>query len=324
MDAAAQDLLEWYDAHRRELPWRERPDVYWVWLSEVILQQTRVDTGLPYFKRFIDRFPTVEDLADASLDEVLTLWSGLGYYSRARNLHRAAVIVAANGGFPSDVAGLRSLPGIGEYMAGAIASIALGLDEPTVDGNIARVMARLHADSGTRKAMWGHARAHLPTGRAGDFNQALMDLGSMVCTPRNPRCPTCPIVGHCEAHRLSSVAEYPAVKARKKAPVVTMDCAIHVEGHRVWVGRRPEVGLWAGLWALPETAPPDAELVGTFQHVLSHKRIHVSVWVSDAPPPVPLPDWGPHAWLTIGELSERGISALTRKCLEMFQAPGAS
>ena len=146
-----------------------------------MLQQTQVDTVLPYFHRFLECFPTVEDLATAPLDEVLTMWSGLGYYSRARNLHKTAQMVCEMGQFPLDIKGLRSLPGVGEYMAGAIASIAFGQDEATVDGNIARVMSRIHADPGPRKAMWAHAWSHLPAGRAGDYNQALMDLGARVC-----------------------------------------------------------------------------------------------------------------------------------------------
>ena len=319
MDPVSSDLLKWYDANRRVLPWRENPNVYWVWISEVMLQQTRVDTGLQYFGRFIERFPTVQHLAEAPLDDVLTLWSGLGYYSRARNLHKAAQMVADVGEFPRDLKGLRELPGVGEYMAAAIASIALGLDEATVDGNIARVMARLHADLGPRKAMWGHARTHLPKGRAGDYNQALMDLGATVCTPRGPKCDGCPVRSHCSGLRTGTPTQFPAAKAKKRVPTVPMNLTVYVQRDAVWVGRRPASGLWAGLWAFPEAKDADGRQIGGFEHVLSHKRLAVNVWVSEGPPPAPDPDWSGFAWVRPVELENRGISALTAKCLKLFQ-----
>lgn len=319
MDTTATCLLAWYDANRRVLPWRENPTVYWVWISEVMLQQTQVDTGLKYFARFIETFPTVSDLAEASLDEVLTLWAGLGYYSRARNLHKAAKMVVEMGHFPSDVKGLRTLPGIGEYMAAAIASIALGQDEATVDGNIARVMARLHADPGPRKAMWSHARSHLPAGRAGDFNQALMDLGATICKPRNPKCEVCPISVGCKALSKGSPTDYPPPKARKTPPTQTMDITIHERNGQLWAGRRPNRGLWAGLWAFPEYKASDGEPVGEFRHILSHRRLEVRVWHSQAAPTGAATGWSAHCWLHPDALNSRGISALTAKCLNLYE-----
>jgi len=324
MDPVSTDLLNWYDAHRRVLPWRENPNVYWVWISEVMLQQTRVDTGLQYFGRFIARFPTVEDLARAPLDDVLTLWAGLGYYSRARNLHKAAQLVSEAGCFPSDLKGLRALPGVGEYMAAAIASIALGLDEATVDGNIARVMARIHADLGPRKAIWAHARAHLPRGRAGDYNQALMDLGATICTPKSPRCERCPVQSHCAGLLTGHPTSFPPPKVKKTVPIVPMNLTMHVQRDAVWVGRRPAQGLWAGLWAFPEAGEGQGRRIGAFEHVLSHKRLAVNVWVSEAPPPAPEPNWSGYGWVQPQELQNRGISALTAKCLSLFHEDGTS
>ena len=218
MDAVTQSLLAWYDVHRRTLPWRDDVSPYRTWISEVMLQQTRVDTVLPYFARFMSRFPTVEALAEAPSDEVMSMWAGLGYYSRARNMHRAAQEIVRLGAFPSTLPGIRALPGVGEYMAGAIGSIAFGLDEAAVDGNLHRVLSRLHASPGRRKDMWALAEGHLPSGRAGDFNQALMDLGSQICTARKPRCPSCPISTHCTSHAEDSVSLYPVKVKKKKTP----------------------------------------------------------------------------------------------------------
>ncbi|MEC8422612.1 MAG: A/G-specific adenine glycosylase, partial [Myxococcota bacterium] len=201
MHPLSRDLLAWYDAHRRILPWRDDgAGPYRTWISEVMLQQTRVETVKPYFARWMERFPTVEDLAAAPQDEVLAMWSGLGYYSRARNIHRAAQMVVEAGTFPTDLASVRALPGVGEYIAGAIASIALGLDEPAVDGNLERVLSRVHAHRGGRRAITAIARTLLPSGRAGDWNQALMDVGSGFCIPKAPRCPDCPLQRHCIAY----------------------------------------------------------------------------------------------------------------------------
>jgi A/G-specific adenine glycosylase len=186
MTAFSADLLAWYDAHKRDLPWRgPRVSAYHTWLSEIMLQQTRVDTVIPYFHRFIERFPRVDDLAAAPLDAVLSLWSGLGYYSRARNLHRAAQLVVERGGFPQDLAGLKSLPGVGDYVSAAVGSIAFGVVEPAIDGNLERVLARCAAHPGGRKAVLALGRERIDPARPGDFNQAMMDLGSQICIVRD-------------------------------------------------------------------------------------------------------------------------------------------
>jgi A/G-specific adenine glycosylase len=206
-------LLTWYRRHGRSLPWRGHPDPYAVWVSEIMLQQTRVETVIPYFEKWMRLFPTITDLAKASEQEVLNAWEGLGYYSRARNLHKAAQIVREQyaGELPHDLSALRKLPGIGRYTVGAIASIAFGMDEPTLDGNLRRVFARLFnvsepSDSPAgEKILWGLAAEHLPKGQAGDYNQALMDLGATICLPKNPRCLICPLMELCQARAKSNV-----------------------------------------------------------------------------------------------------------------------
>jgi A/G-specific adenine glycosylase len=261
----ADDLLAWYDAQAVELPWRARgphdeAHPYRVWLSEIMLQQTQVETVRPYFARFMAAYPTVAHLAAAPLDEVLRLWEGLGYYSRARNMHRAAgMVVAQHGGrFPESVDGLLALPGVGRYTAGAVASIAFGLRAPLVDGNVIRVYARLldMADDVTTQAaqtrFWEIARETLPQTRAGDFNQALMDLGRLVCRPRVPDCPACPVRAHCLAFSRGTQAERP-VKP-KRAPTPHYDVAagiIRNDAGELLIAQRPHDGLLGGLWEFP-------------------------------------------------------------------------
>ena len=261
-------LLTWYETQKRPLPWRTRsqsrpPDPYAIWVSEIMLQQTRVETVLPYYERWMARFPTIEALAAADQQDVLNAWEGLGYYSRARNLHKAAQLLARehNAQLPADVNALRGLPGIGPYTAGAIASLAFGLDEPVVDGNVRRVLARLfnlqtRADTpaGTRR-LWELAAANLPPGRAADYNQALMELGALVCTPRSPDCERCPVNAHCEAYRLGAQEHLPKLKLKTPTPHYTVTAAvIHKNGDHygnILIAQRPEGGLLGGLWEFP-------------------------------------------------------------------------
>src|SRR6185369_3543428 len=205
----SRKLLAWYGRHKRALPWRDVGDPYRTWISEIMLQQTQVDTVIPYYQRWLERFPTVQALAESPLNDVLALWEGLGYYSRARNLHRAAQQVAAErgGALPQTVDELLALPGIGRYTAGAIASIAFGVDAPVLDGNVKRVLARVFdiqtdvkSPAGARE-LWALAASLVPSGRAGDYNQALMDLGATLCTPRAPACDICPVRELCAARR---------------------------------------------------------------------------------------------------------------------------
>ena len=255
----ATDLLAWYEQHARQLPWRGHPDPYAVWVSEIMLQQTRVETVIPYFERWMKRFPSIADLASASQQEVLSMWEGLGYYSRARNLHRAAQIVRSEhaGELPQDPKALRNLPGIGRYTAAAIASIAFGLDEPAMDGNIRRVLARyFDAQSPARSKegeglLWQLAAENLPAGRAGDYNQALMDLGATICTPQAPDCPNCPVADGCAAYTLGVQEERPVRLPKGAIPHHTVAAAvIHQNGH-VLVAQRPQGGLLGGMWEFP-------------------------------------------------------------------------
>jgi len=248
-------LLTWFRDHARPLPWRIEPrDPYRVWLSEVMAQQTRVAAVIPYFERWLQRFPTVQALADAPLDDVLKAWEGLGYYSRARNLHRAARRICSElgGRFPDDVAGLRTLPGVGRYTAGAIASLAFGRDAAVVDGNVRRVLSRafaLPAAHSRDDDLWTIAESLLPPGRAGAFNEALMELGATVCTPRGARCLLCPLRESCRAQALGAVERFPEQPPRKPSPEHTVLTALvrRADG-RLLLGQRPHDGLLGGLW----------------------------------------------------------------------------
>jgi A/G-specific adenine glycosylase len=302
----AETLLAWYDRHRRDLPWRGapgvRPDPYRVWLSEIMLQQTTVVTVASYFDRFLARWPDVSALAAASLDEVLHQWQGLGYYARARNLHACArVVVERHGGrFPDDAAGLRALPGVGDYTAAAIASIAFGRREAAVDGNVERVMARVHAVREPLPAAKPRLRALtrelVPAARAGDFAQAMMDLGATICTPRRPRCVLCPWRGSCAA-RAGGFAEDLPVQAEKPERPLRRGIVFWLTrgDGAVLLRRRPESGLLGGMIEVPSTPWREAEwdkvealesapartqwtaLPGTVQHGFTHFRLDLTI-----------------------------------------------
>ena len=255
----ARALLRWYDRSKRDLPWRRDPSPYRTLVSEFMLQQTVVATVEPYFARFIARFPDVASLAAASDDEVTALWSGLGYYARARNLRRAAAAIVADhgGAIPASEAALRALPGIGPYTAAAVAAIAFDARAFALDGNTMRVLARLTGERrpvdvpATRAALHARGLAEVPRRRAGDFNQALMELGALVCTPRSPRCEICPLAGDCRARAEGRAASLPRKRPRAERPIVRVVCACITDGARVLVVKRPR-GLLAGTWALPE------------------------------------------------------------------------
>ncbi len=255
----AHQLLAWYNQNKRSLPWRDHPDPYAVWVSEIMLQQTRVETVLGYFERWMQRFPTLQRLAAADQQEVLAAWEGLGYYARARSLQRAAQVVVERWGgeMPRSLEGLRALPGVGPYTAGAIASMAFGLDTPALDGNIRRVLARLFnvelpARSPAGEArLWALAGEHLPPGQAGDYNQALMDLGAGVCTPRKPACSRCPLADLCQARALGLQEQRPVLPARPQTPHYTVTAAVIWRGGQVLIARRPQDGLLGGLWEFP-------------------------------------------------------------------------
>ena len=265
MHSITEKVLAWYQDNKRSLPWRDTVHPYRSLVSEFMLQQTRVETVKPYFAAFLSSFPTIEDLAAAPIEDVLQHWKGLGYYSRAHNLHKAAQIIAQRESFPSTVAELRTLPGVGEYIAGAIASIAFGQDEPAVDGNHHRVFSRLFCDSRDRKFMWEHARELLPTGLAGDYNQALMDLANALCKPKEPLCTECPLSTDCLAFQNNSIRQFPPPKQKKEVPQKTV--------HSLWilnsqgqflVAQRPDTGLYKGLFELPSFFMEEDATVSTF------------------------------------------------------------
>jgi len=255
----ARLLLDWYASHARKLPWRVRMEPYAIWVSEIMLQQTRVETVLPYYQRWMERFPGIEDLANASQQDVLQVWEGLGYYGRARNLHRAArqVMERYNGELPRSRNDLETLPGIGRYTSGAIASIAFGADELALDGNIRRVASRLFNLDIPANSPEGQARLqallrdHLPGGQAGDFNQALMDLGSLLCTRHTPQCQQCPLEILCNAHAQGVEEQRPVTIARARIPRHTVAAAVIFRDGRVLIARRPPDGLLGGLWEFP-------------------------------------------------------------------------
>jgi A/G-specific adenine glycosylase len=308
-------LLAWYDRHRRQLPWRsppgERSDPYRVWLSEIMLQQTTVVTVAPYFDRFVARWPTVSLLAAASLDEVLHQWQGLGYYARARNLHACArAVVKGHGGrFPDTVAGLRALPGIGDYTAAAIAAIAFDRREAAVDGNVERVVARLFAIKEAMPAAKPRlrelARELVPAQRAGDFAQAMMDLGATICTPRRPRCVLCPWRDPCAAREGGFAEELPARAEKPERPLRHgVVFWLQRPDGAVLLRRRPERGLLGGMIEVPSTPWREAEwpegeallsapaevkwspLPGTVQHGFTHFRLDLAILAgtTEAPP----------------------------------------
>ena len=255
-----RDLLSWYQHNKADLPWRRDREPYRVWLAEIMLQQTQVETVIPYFERFVAAFPTIEALADAPLDAVLKLWEGLGYYSRARNLHRAASIVVESPGgrLPADVADLMRLPGIGRYTAGAISSIAFGHPAPVLDGNVMRLFARLLdlpdeiSERATQERLWRQAEAWLPANQAGDYNQALMELGQRICRPKQPLCGSCPIQSHCAAHATGTVDQRPIKKKRPPIPHFDVAAGLIRDGAgKLLIARRPLEGLLGGLWEFP-------------------------------------------------------------------------
>lgn len=255
----SEKLLAWYEQNKRSLPWRDHPDPYHIWVSEIMAQQTRLETVIPYYQRWMERFPDIRSVAQAEQGKVLQLWEGLGYYSRARNLHRAAQLVVErhDGQLPSDLDALIALPGIGRYTAGAITSLAFGQDQPLVDGNVKRVLARLTNvqeavnTSAGEKQVWQLAHELLPSGKAADFNQALMDLGATICLPRKPNCTICPLAGECQANILGRQDELPRKKPKAKVPHYTVTGAVIQHEEQVLIAQRPADGLLGSMWEFP-------------------------------------------------------------------------
>jgi len=339
--ALRRRLLAWYDRERRDLPWRApqgQADPYRAWLAEVMLQQTRVEAVLPYYRRFLARFPSLPALATAAEEEVLELWSGLGYYARGRNLLRAArQALARHGGLPADLAALRALPGFGPYTAGALASIAFGLRAPAVDGNAARVLARLFRVEGRPEAPAGRRRiaalaeALVPEGRPGDWNQALMELGATVCG-RVPACGRCPVAPLCLARRAGAERRIPPPRRRPRVRLLELACAAARRGPRLLLARRASKGLLGGLWELPSApvgegqAPREAlrralaeehgldlavgAEVAAVERLLTHRRLRLVAYACRAAPGAAL---GPALrWARPAELEGMALSTAMR------------
>ncbi len=259
-------LLQWFDQHQRDLPWRRTYHPYHIWVSEIMLQQTQVDRVIDYFNRWINRFPDIVTLAKADEDELLHAWEGLGYYSRVRNLHKAAkTIIADHGQLPTDYKNLLDLPGIGPYTAGAIMSIAYNQDYPVVDANIERLFSRLYdiaspIKSKENKALiWQKAKELLPSGKSRLFNQAMMELGALVCLPKKPHCLTCPLSLHCLAYKHDSVDERPVLPPKKKTIFIEMATGILVKDGKVLIQKRKADDVWANLWEFPGGRLKDGE-----------------------------------------------------------------
>ncbi|GAA2900202.1 A/G-specific adenine glycosylase [Enterococcus pseudoavium] len=358
-----EDFLAWYQQEKRNLPWRYNQDPYRIWISEIMLQQTRVDTVIDYFYRFMEEFPTIEALAEAPEDKLLKVWEGLGYYSRARNLQAAAkqIMEEFNGQFPTTVEAIRSLKGIGPYTAGAISSIAFEIAEPAIDGNVMRVVSRLFcieediAKASSRKVFDEAMRAIISQDQPGDFNQAMMDLGSSICTPTSPQCESCPIQPYCQAYREKRQTEFP-VKSKKQKPkdVYYVAGIIENKQQEILLQQRPETGLLASMWLFPleeisatrfnelrEQYDPKAwdlfsssqvaedspaffpeqaviwqkKVLGEVKHVYSHLRWHILVFYGRQAAPLTLEGH----WVKPSDFSNYVFPKPQQKMLEVFE-----
>ena len=341
-------LLAWYHENRRDLPWRHSRDPYAIWISESMLQQTRVETVIPYYQRFLARFPDVQALADAPLDDVLGEWAGLGYYSRARNLHAAArcLVDQHRGEVPDDTQALRALPGVGRYTAGAVASIAFDRPEPVVDGNVTRVLARLYGlrenvkRPATRRRLWELAGELALGPQPGDLNQALMELGATLCTPRSPQCPRCPLRRRCVAQLEGDAEALPVTAPPAPRKALTAVAAWIPRRGRILAVKRPSGGLWGGLWDLPGGEiqlgePPENALrrcllegvglrvdslepLGAVQQVLTHRDLTLQVFrCGGTQGRVRLQGFEAHRWLSPDSLRRLPQGRATREALSL-------
>ena len=345
----AQLVLDWYQHHgRHQLPWQLDKTTYRVWLSEIMLQQTQVTTVVSYFQRFLKRFPDIQALADAGIDDVLQYWQGLGYYARARNLHRAAQIMrdehASN--FPQSLEQVMALPGIGRSTAGAILTFACGQSWPILDGNVKRVLTRNFRVGGwdgqakTMNRLWQLAEQLTPSSRTDQYNQAMMDLGALVCLKSRPKCGACPLTQFCESYRHGTQASYPERKPRKTRPQKHTLMLLHRYRQQVLLYRRPPSGIWGGLWSLPEvgdreeisnwqssnlacTKPPDEIKNNVLKHQFTHFSLDISIAVIDLERlPARVADEDNIAFVTSSELAGYGLPTPVRKLLLNFY-PGA-
>lgn len=344
--AFQQRVLKWFDAHgRTHLPWQQQQTPYRVWVSEIMLQQTQVSTVIDYFDRFMARFPTVDALADAPLDDVLHLWTGLGYYARARNLHKAAKVVVEqyDGHFPvSSIDEMASLPGIGRSTAGAVISLSTGQRAPILDGNVKRVLTRLHAIEGwpgrpaVERILWAIADHYTPDERAGDYTQVMMDLGATLCTRKAPACLLCPVQDWCEAHRLGCETDFPSSKPRKVTPTRRTHLLMLVDmAGQVLLEQRPTEGIWGGLWSFPQfeeaveiqqwcdqwMSEAFLQYWAPFTHIFSHFRLEMTpVLVRCRQLPSNTAFTRPTCWRNPLALDGIGLAAPVKTLLEQLAA----
>lgn len=344
MDRFAKRLLAWFDqCGRHDLPWQKDTTPYRVWVSEVMLQQTQVATVIPYFNRFMAHFPEVTALAAAPLDEVLAHWSGLGYYSRARNLHRAAQLIRDEHGgeFPTDLERVMALPGVGRSTAGAILAISLGQHHAILDGNVKRVLSRFHAVEGwpgkreVEQKLWELAEVHTPRQRAADYTQAIMDIGSTLCTRSKPDCSSCPVADDCEARLLGRTGKLPGKKPRKRLPLkkVVMPVVVNA-GREVLLEKRPPAGIWGGLWSLPE-CPDRAALdhwlkmlmpvghdlteMDQIKHTFSHYQLLIHPFRIELKGEVAsVADEGEKEWHSLDQIEKLALPAPVKRILQQL------
>ena len=346
MSDLSDRVLHWFDQHgRKDLPWQQDINPYRVWLSEIMLQQTQVKTVIPYFLSFTEKFPTVQDLASAPEDQVLKLWSGLGYYARARNLHKTAKIVTNDyaGTFPDNMEEMQALAGIGRSTAAAILSIASQQSHAILDGNVKRVLTRFHAiegwtgQSAVLKQLWKVAEQHLPSSRHQDYTQAMMDLGATLCTRSKPRCQDCPLKEGCIALEQGNMTDYPTPKKKKTLPEKhTIMLILQNSQQEVFMQKRPPTGIWGGLWCFPQfetddklkawidtqgLTPSKSQKLELFSHTFSHFRLHIQPLILQIEPPLKgsVIEDSNSLWYNIKIEFEGGLAAPVQKLLHQLQ-----
>ncbi len=339
----ANKLLTWYDQHgRKDLPWQQPRSPYQVWISEIMLQQTQVATVIPYFQRFMQSFPTVSALAEATTDHVLQHWSGLGYYARGRNLHKAAqfIVDELHGEFPTTRDAWQALPGIGRSTAAAICAQAFNLPEAILDGNVKRVLARYHAvegwpgDKAVENKLWIHAEKYVPQARVADYTQALMDLGAVVCRRSKPQCTACPLQKSCIANKENLTSDLPHRKPRKALPIKTTNMLVLcLKDNRVLLEKRPPVGIWGGLWSFPESqdreslakycqqnfavAVKSTKSLASFRHTFSHFHLDITpILLHIDTKPKQIMDSDSYLWYNLNEPANFGLAAPMQKILQ--------
>ncbi len=341
----SQRVLRWFDRHgRKHLPWQQQATPYRVWVSEIMLQQTQVQTVIPYYERFMQRFPDLPALADAPLDDVLHHWSGLGYYARARNLHLAArqICNQHQGVFPTDFETINRLPGIGRSTAGAILSLAGGQRFAILDGNVKRVLARFYAiegwpgNSAVLKELWRLSEALTPEHRVAAFNQAMMDLGATLCTRGAPACERCPLADECRARALGSQRAFPSPKPRRTSPLRETHMLMLVTANEAYLQQRPAQGIWGGLWSFPQFDTHEAmiawcdtraldssalEAQAVVRHTFSHFRLDITPYRLELKNPVFSVMEAGGLWYKLRSAEAVGLAAPVQRLLERLQPP---